>query len=87
MPELTVSTKGQIVLPAEIRRRLGLGPGSKLEIVEGPDGITLRPIRTIEHADVAALAGMIKARSNGRPRNLDDFDAASYVAQRRSAPR
>jgi antitoxin PrlF len=87
MPQLTVSTKGQIVLPADIRRRLGLGPGAKLEIVEGPEGVTLRPVRTIKRADVAALAGMIKAPSNGRPRSLDDFDAAAHVAQRRPARR
>jgi antitoxin PrlF len=87
MPELTVSSKGQIVLPADIRRRLGFGPGAKLEIVEGPDGVTLRAIRTVARVDVSGLAGMIKAPSNGRPRNLDDFDAASHVAQRRPARR
>jgi antitoxin PrlF len=84
MSELAVSAKGQIVLPAEIRRRLGLWPGAKLEIVEGPAGLTLRPVRTVANADVAALAGMVRAPSRGRPRNLDDFDAASLLARRGS---
>ncbi|MBI3368684.1 MAG: AbrB/MazE/SpoVT family DNA-binding domain-containing protein [Burkholderiales bacterium] len=42
MSTLLVSSKGQIVLPAEIRRRLGLGPGAKLEVLEEPNGIKLR---------------------------------------------
>lgn len=29
----TVTAKGQVTLPAEARRRLGPGPGSKLEFV------------------------------------------------------
>ncbi len=29
----TVTAKGQVTLPAEVRRRLGLKPGSKLEFI------------------------------------------------------
>jgi AbrB family looped-hinge helix DNA binding protein len=29
----TVTAKGQVTIPAEARRRLGLGPGSKLEFI------------------------------------------------------
>jgi len=35
MATLTVSSKGQIVLPAGVRRRLGLGAGAKMEIKDG----------------------------------------------------
>ena len=31
MASVTVSEKGQVVIPAGIRRRLGIEPGSKLE--------------------------------------------------------
>jgi len=41
MATLTVSSKGQIVLPAGVRRRLGLGAGAKMEIVEEADGLRL----------------------------------------------
>jgi AbrB family looped-hinge helix DNA binding protein len=36
---------GRIVLPRPIRQRLGLKNGGTLTIEEGPDGITLRPVR------------------------------------------
>lgn len=83
MRELTVSSKGQIVLPADLRRRLGMGAGARLAIVETPDGLTLRLVRGVERSDVAALAGMAKAPSRGRPRRLEDFDPASMLARRR----
>lgn len=42
--ETTLSTKGQIVVPREIRQKLGLGPGAKLStrIVDG--AILLTPV-------------------------------------------
>jgi antitoxin PrlF len=81
MSTLLVSSKGQIVLPAATRRRLGLGAGSRLEILEEPDGVRLRVLRSNPSADVAALAGMVTAPSAGAPRRLQDFDPASLAAR------
>lgn len=81
MSTLLVSSKGQIVLPAALRRRLGLGAGTKLEALEESDGIKLRIVRPVPAAQVANLAGMVTGRSRGMPRNLDDFDAASLLAR------
>lgn len=41
--QLTLSSKGQIVLPAPMRRRLRLKARSKLEIEERDGGLFLRP--------------------------------------------
>ena len=82
MTTLLVSTKGQIVLPADVRRRLGLGAGTKLEISEQAGGLFLRAVRPAPTADVAALAGMVSAPSRGVPRRLEDFDPASMLARR-----
>ena len=81
MSQLTVSSKGQIVLPAELRRRLGMGAGARLDVIEEPDGLKLRVIRAVERADVSALAGMAKAPSRGRPRSLGEFDPASLLTR------
>ena len=43
--QLTVSSKGQIVLPAPVRRRLRLKARSKLELEERADGLFLRPAK------------------------------------------
>jgi AbrB family looped-hinge helix DNA binding protein len=78
---LIVSSKGQIVLPAALRRRLGMGAGARIEVVEEADGIKLRVLRSVVNADVTALAGMVKAPSRGRPRRLADFDPASLLTR------
>jgi antitoxin PrlF len=83
MPTLLVSSKGQIVLPAALRRRLGLSAGARLEVVEQADGVTLRVVRAVPRTDVASLAGMLKARARGVPRQLEDFDPASLTARAR----
>jgi AbrB family looped-hinge helix DNA binding protein len=87
MTTVVVSSKGQIVLPAELRRRLGLGAGARLEVCEEPDGLRLRVARAVPPTALADLAGMVKAPSRGVPRRLDDFDPASLLAEaRRSGP-
>ena len=77
-----VSAKGQVVLPAELRKRLGLNPGARLEVIEEADGLRLRVQRAVRSADVAQLAGMVTAPSRGQPRRLADFDPASLVAKK-----
>jgi antitoxin PrlF len=87
MSTLLVSSKGQIVLPAALRRRLGMGAGARIEVLEVADGLKLRVVRPVASADVSAMAGMVKAPSRGVPRHLGDFDPASLPARsRRSKP-
>ncbi len=78
-----MSSKGQIVLPAATRRRLGLGAGSRLEVIEEGDGLRLRIVRAVPAADVKDLAGMVKAPSRGVPRRLEEFDPASTLSRTR----
>ena len=79
MSTLVVSSKGQIVLPAALRRRLGMGAGARLDVVEEADGLKLRVVRPVQRSNVLSLAGMLKAPARGVPRCLDDFDAAALV--------
>ncbi len=81
MSTLLVSSKGQIVLPAALRRRLGMVAGARLEVLEEADGLKLRTVRPVaQQTDVAALAGMVKAPARGVPRRLQDFDPAAMLA-------
>jgi AbrB family looped-hinge helix DNA binding protein len=45
--QLTLSSKGQIVLPAPMRRRLRLKARAKLEIEERDGGLFLRPANAV----------------------------------------
>ena len=53
MATATLSSKSQLVLPAEVRRKLGFKPGDRLIVeVEGDHAV----IRKAPHSDVEALA-------------------------------
>lgn len=87
MSTLLVSSKGQIVLPAELRRRLGMGAGARIEVLEEADGLKLRVVRPVATADVSGMAGLVQAPSRGVARRLSEFDPASLLSgSRRSKP-
>jgi len=44
MKTATLSVKGQIVVPAKIRKKLGLTKGSRVAIIEEPNGFSVRPV-------------------------------------------
>lgn len=44
METVTVSSKGQIVIPAGVRKRMRLKTGNKLIIEEESEGILLKPL-------------------------------------------
>jgi antitoxin PrlF len=67
-----------------LRRKLGMGAGARLEVPEESDGPKLRVVRPVASADIADLAGMVKAPSRGVPRRLEDFDPASLLSCPRS---
>ncbi len=50
METVTVSPKFQVVIPKEIREKLKLKPGQKLQIIEFGDRIEFIPIKDIKKA-------------------------------------
>ncbi|MFA7242092.1 MAG: AbrB/MazE/SpoVT family DNA-binding domain-containing protein [Sulfuricellaceae bacterium] len=79
MATMTVSSEGQIVLPADIRRRLGFLTGSQVEVIEQPDGVRLVVSHPAKTTTIAASAGIVTAPSKGKPRRLEDFDPAMLM--------
>jgi len=45
MAIVIVSTKGQIVIPKEVREKFGLRPGTKIDVKLKGNEITLKPMR------------------------------------------
>jgi AbrB family looped-hinge helix DNA binding protein len=61
MTTLKISDKGQITLPATIRRSLHLEPHSRVTVEVRDDEIVLRPVKSIEE-----LEGIFHAYARGR---------------------
>jgi AbrB family looped-hinge helix DNA binding protein len=71
MPASTVTSKGQITIPAEVRKDLGLRSGSRVNFVRNDDGsYELVPAT----GTVSALRGCIAAPAV--PVTLEQMDAA-----------
>lgn len=59
MPTMTVSSKGQVVIPREVREKLNITKGTKLEIIEMDGEIVL--IR-LPDDPLQSLRGMFKVK-------------------------
>ena len=57
MSEATVTSKGQITIPADIRKALGLGAGERVVFTRLDDGTTIMRAKTRSIMD---LRGMLK---------------------------
>jgi AbrB family looped-hinge helix DNA binding protein len=80
MPRSTrLSSKGQVVIPADVRARLDLRPGTELEVLERPGELVLRkkPQRRRMSVDdfIAKRPTFI-----GPPITLEDIDQAVATA-------
>jgi len=71
----TVSSKGQIVIPAPIRNELGLAAGSRVEFLKTPDGYLLRPAT----GSISALKGILQ-----KPRRPISVEAMRDAVRRRA---
>ena len=82
MPAATLTEKGQIVIPAEIRARYELTAGTQLEFVDDGGVIRLLVRRRIAPSEPAAGYGMVKVKApalGSPPRRLSSFDAAAVL--------
>lgn len=82
-----LTAQGQISVPAEVRRKLGIGPGSVLEWAEEGDQIVVRRAGQYSFEDVHhALFPDGAPRSSGRPPTLDELKEGrrTYVRKHRA---
>ena len=57
----SVTTKGQLVIPARIRRRFGIKAGTRVRFIERAGEIVLRPVTS---AAIRGLCGVLKSESS-----------------------
>ena len=75
MLTVTVSDKGQVVIPVEIRRRLGIAPGCQLDFSLEGHVIRAEVKRQVTQTNADDGFGMLVCKQSGK-RRLADFDVA-----------
>jgi antitoxin PrlF len=71
MATATVTSKGQVTIPAAVRKKLRLHPGSKIDFVENAAGETVVRAKT---GDIRRLRGFIKY--DGPPVSVEEMKEA-----------
>lgn len=85
MTTVTVSDKGQVVIPAEIRRYLGIEPGCQLEFTLNGQQIQVQIKRPFNPTQPEDGYGMLVCQP-AEPRRLSDFDVAEAMRTPNDCP-
>jgi AbrB family looped-hinge helix DNA binding protein len=88
MPAATLTKKGQIIIPADIRARYELTAGTQVEFVDEGGIIRLVVRRRVARSDPAAGFGLVRVKpaKPGNPRRLSDFDPAESLRRTLDKP-
>ena len=72
-----MSSKGQVVIPEEIRKKLGLEPGEQFVVVGDGDVVLLKRLSAPDMNDFDAL--LAEARAQARKAGLKRSDVSAAV--------
>lgn len=75
METTSVTSKGQVTIPKEVRQKLGIQQGSKIEFLIADDHVELR-LKSSPAKVTSNGFGMLKSKKTAVPA---DFDAASLL--------
>jgi AbrB family looped-hinge helix DNA binding protein len=69
METAQVTSKGQLVIPAQLRRKYGIKPGTKIRFIERDGEIVFQPV-TREY--IRSVCGMLKSETSATQDLLDE---------------
>ena len=75
MEATSVTSKGQVTIPKELRQRLGIRQGSRIEFLLMGDHVEMR-VRSSPASESGSGFGMLKSRRKAVPA---DFDPATLL--------
>ena len=74
----TMSAKGQVVIPKDVREELGLHPGQALDVVKMNGGVFLRPVTQKSGRSFDEILREIRSlyKHEGPPVSIEEMNAA-----------
>ena len=82
VPVIRMSSKGQVVIPEDVRERLGLRSGAEFVVLETGDQVVLKPIHRPSKAEWDRL--MREARRQARAAGMKRSDITQAIADVRA---
>jgi AbrB family looped-hinge helix DNA binding protein len=73
-----LSTKGQLIIPKEIRERHGWKVGTELAIEDTSDAVVIRQISAVKPTKLRDVLGCLRFR--GKPKSLAEMEEAIAAA-------
>ena len=77
----TIDRAGRVVIPSEIRKRLGLTPGTELELVI--DGFAIRLVRAAAGPELLVRGGRLVASPRAAETKRMEIDVAKLIEEER----
>lgn len=74
MPTTKLSSKGQVIIPKEIRNRHHWEPGQELLAIDTDDGILLKPTSPFPEATLREVASCLSY--SGKAKTLEEMEDA-----------
>jgi AbrB family looped-hinge helix DNA binding protein len=69
-----VSSKGQVIIPKDIRNRHHWEPGQELQAIDTDEGILLKPVSPFPETTLQEVASCLSY--SGRPKTIAEMDEA-----------
>jgi len=79
---VTIDRAGRVVIPAPVRERLGLRPGTRLDLSVEDGGVRLSP--AAPPPQLVTRHGRLVARPTVPPEDLPAVDVAALIEEERS---
>jgi len=79
----TLSSRGQVVIPEEIRQRLGLETGTQFVVLGEKDVVILKVLQTPDRREYAALVQAAREAARAIGMRREDITKAVTKARRR----
>ena len=79
-----MSSRGQVVIPEEIRERLGLKPGDQFVVLGEKDVVILKTISTPSMSEFGSIIREARSRAEEYSLRLADVKKATRTARKKS---
>ena len=79
----SLSTRGQVVIPNDIREKMKLLPGTKMIVIQDGDNILLKPIKTLKMSQFEKIIAIGDEVRNELDLEESDVDKAIHDVRKR----